>query len=598
MSYMRIAAVEQSQCKPEKCGDLCIRVCPVERAKPETIIIESTTKKAKIDENLCIGCGICVNKCPFSAISVLNVPDSWSATIVHKYFTSGFLLFWLPTPRKGSVLGIIGKNGAGKTTALKILTGEIVPNFGESASDRSSVISYFRGKELQRYFMDLYSSKIKVAIKPQYLDHFKTEILLSEYLAEVKGSLLEEFNLKHLLHRTLNQLSGGELQKAVIVKTISQDVQAYFFDEPASFLDVRERFVAGRAIRRLAQQEKYVVVIEHDLIVLDYLADYVAVIYGEAGAYGYVSNPYSTRNGINAMLMGYLPDHNVRFRSYPIIFYKRSSDSFVTSEEGFSWPEMQVQYKNGFKLVIEPGKAYGGSAVGLIGENGVGKTSFVKKIFNQFSQDYHQGRNVRISYKPQTLTPKFNGTVEELFKSQKEVFQDQVFMTDIFEPLRIHKLSQKSVQELSGGELQRVATAFALAKEAEIYLLDEPSAYLDVEERLAVSKAIRRTVENRKSVAFVVDHDLAMIDYVSDYLVLIEGEPGIRGTAHPPTTLRSGLNSFLRSLNITFRRDKDTGRPRSNKEGSYLDRHQKNIGEYFYESMIEESSEETADESV
>ncbi len=570
-------------------------MCPVQRTKPETIIIDKLTGKAKINENLCIGCGICVNKCPFSAISVLNVPDEWSDRVVHKYDTSGFVLFWLPTPKKGAVVGIIGKNGAGKTTTIKILSGDIIPNLGSNNQDHKEVLAFFRGKELQKYFSELYSKKLRVSIKPQYLDDLRTQQTVKDYLGgHVDPDLQKEFGLTNILERKLEELSGGELQKTAIVKTMIADTDAYFFDEPASFLDVKDRLIMSRAVRRLATQGKYVVVVEHDLAVLDYLADYITIVYGEPGAYGYVSNYYGVRNGINYMLQGYLPDINMRLRANQIVFHKHTAKGFTKTEEAFSWSNMTVSYKNGFKLNIQPGVAYQGKVIGVLGENGVGKTTFIKEIYSRVNSEYYGGKKLIVSYKPQTLKPNFDGTVEELFHLNKTAMEDQVFMTDVYEPLRIKKLSQKRVKELSGGELQRVAVTFNLATPADIYLLDEPSAYLDVEERLAVSKAIRRTVENRNAVAFIVDHDLAMVDYVSDYLTLVEGVPGIKGTVLPPMSVREGLNRFLSGVNITFRRDGETGRPRANKENSYLDRQQKNAGEYFYDSPLEEPSVEAS----
>ncbi|MEM3670325.1 MAG: ribosome biogenesis/translation initiation ATPase RLI [Thermoprotei archaeon] len=590
---MRIASVEQEQCKPEKCGNLCIRVCPVERVKPLTIVIEETTKKAKIDENLCIGCGICVNKCPFSAITILNVPDSWSETVVNKYVTSGFTLFWLPSLKKGSVVGVIGRNGAGKTTSLKVLTSELVPNLGKDTADKQQVIKFFRGKELQRYFTELYSGYMKVAVKPQYLDHLRTEQKVSEYLEDASQQILAELGLLKLLDRRMNAVSGGELQRAALAKVLSAEADAYFFDEPASFLDVRERFVMSRLVRELAGRGKYVCVVEHDLAVLDYLSDYVVVIYGEAGAYGYASSAYATRAGINAMLTGYLPDKNVRIHNSPIVFRKRSSEYQPPTAEVVKWPKLSVKYSSGFELTIEEGSVHKGSAIGLVGENGVGKSSFIFRLQSYFKDTYVAGRQFSVSYKPQTLTPKFDGTVEEMFsKYAKNAMSDQTFITDVYTPLRINRLTQKSVSELSGGELQRVATVLCLATDADIYLLDEPSAYLDVEERLFVSKAIRRNVENRAAVAFVVDHDLAMIDYVSDSLIFVEGSPGISGKVRPPVSLRKGLNEFLKGLGITFRRDPETGRPRANKPDSNLDRFQKTAGEYFYEAPLTELPEE------
>jgi ATP-binding cassette subfamily E protein 1 len=564
-------------------------------------VIEPTSKKAKIDEDLCIGCGICVNKCPYSAIAVLNLPDSWSDTLVHKYLTSGFQLFWLPSPKPGRILGILGKNGAGKTTALRILTGEIVPNLGEESGDERAVITYFRGKELQRYFTEVYAKRIRMAFKPQYIESLKSEEKLSTYLAGSDSELVMSFGLSDILSRRMKDLSGGELQKAAIVHTASQDAGAYFFDEPASFLDVKERLQLGRALARLAALGKYVVVVEHDLVVLDYLADYLTIIYGEAGAYGHVSNVYSARSGINAYLLGHLASQNIRFRDSPVRFYKRSMPEMHERSEKLSWPGLEARYSSGFRLSILPGEIGRGEAIGVIGENGIGKTTFVKKIYGHFQEKYVSGRPVGISYKPQTISPKFDGSVEELFRTYaKAALDDRTFSTDVYESLRIPRLSQKLVSELSGGELQRVAIVFALASRADIYLLDEPSAYLDVEERIAVSKAVRRTVESRNAVAFVIDHDLSLIDYISDGLVLIDGVAGKSATAHAPASLHDGLNTFLKQVGITFRRDKETGRPRANKAGSNLDREQKSSGEYFYQSSFEESkpSEEPSEDGA
>lgn len=564
----------------------------MERVKPETIVIDPGTKKAKIDENLCIGCGICVYKCPYSAISVINLPDKWSEVIIHKYQSSGFSLFWLPQPKKGSVLGILGKNGAGKTTALRILTGEIIPNFGGYQTSKSDVVAYFRGKELQRYFSELYASRLKVAVKPQYLDHLKTDVVLREYLSDVPANLIEEFKMKQILDRRLKELSGGELQKAAILNTASQDANAYFFDEPASFLDVKERFIMSKAVRSLTNDGKYVVVVEHDLIVLDYLSDYVTLVYGEPGGYGYFSNPYNTRTGINHFLSGYLPDQNMRIRSYEILFTRRGSGTFTKSDTVMVWPETKFSYPSGFKLEISQGSVSQGTVVGIIGENGIGKSTFVRALNEYFRENYYKGRKLGLAVKPQTISPNFTGTVEELFKKNPGVVEDELYTSNVYYPLEVQKLSQKLVGELSGGELQRVAVAFTLSLNADVYLLDEPSAYLDAEQRLVISKAIKKTIENRGRVAFVVDHDLSLIDYVSDSLVLITGEPGVKGFAQSPVSLKDGLNSFLRDVGLTFRRDKESGRPRVNKEGSYLDRYQKEIGEYFYESPIQESSEE------
>jgi ATP-binding cassette subfamily E protein 1 len=162
------------------------------------------------------------------------------------------------------------------------------------------------------------------------------------------------------------------------------------------------------------------------------------------------------------------------------------------------------------------------------------------------------------------------------------------YRTEIIRPLSLEKLLDRRVNELSGGELQKVAIAACLSHQADIYLLDEPSAYLDVEERLAMARTIRRIVEDRRATAFVVEHDVSAQDFIADKIIVFDGEPAASGLARAQTGLREGMNSFLRTMQVTFRRDPATGRPRVNKENSRLDRYQKNIGEYYYVGEAEE----------
>ena len=142
-------------------------------------------------------------------------------------------------------------------------------------------------------------------------------------------------------------------------------------------------------------------------------------------------------------------------------------------------------------------------------------------------------------------------------------------------------LLQSEVNNLSGGELQRVAIALCLSRDADLYILDEPSAHLDVEQRLVTTKVIKRAAEDKGAGIMVIDHDMYTIDMISERLLVFEGVPGTSGLATGPFEMKDGMNKFLGLLGVTFRRDK-TGRPRINKPGSYLDREQKAAGEYYY----------------
>jgi ATP-binding cassette subfamily E protein 1 len=561
------------------------------RSHVEAIRFEDT--KPLIVEALCSGCGICVKKCPFNAISIVNLPDELEKECSHRFGPNTFKLYRLPTPSPGTVLGLLGKNGIGKTTTLKILSGEVKPNLGnyENPPSWNDIIRYFRGSVLQDYFQRMSEGKLKVVHKPQYVDKIARAVSgkVGELLKKVdERGILEDvatrLELKNIWDRPLEALSGGELQRVAVAAAICREADVYLFDEPSSYLDVKQRLEVARAIRSLKREEKIIVVAEHDLAIIDYLSDQICIFYGEAGVYGIVSHVHGVRTGINIYLQGYIPDENIRFRKEAITFHEKPPTiSFGAGETLLKWDRLEKTY-GGFKLVAHPGEIRKGEIVGILGPNGIGKTTFVKILAGlEKTDDGKEFKELAVSYKPQYISAEYEGTVQELLTSiAKDDFTSGWYKAEILQPLGITPLLERNIAELSGGELQKVAIAACLSRRAELYLLDEPSAYLDVEERLNMARTIRRVIEARNATAFVVEHDVVAQDFIADRLMVFTGEPGIRGIANPPTSLRDGMNAFLKEMNVTFRRDPVTKRPRVNKEGSKLDKYQKEIGEYYY----------------
>jgi ATP-binding cassette subfamily E protein 1 len=590
---VRIAVLDEDRCKPKRCGRPCYRFCPPVRNKIEAIRFENGIPL--IVEPLCVGCGICVKKCPFDALSIVNLPDELEEECSHRFGPNTFKLFRLPTPSSGVVLGLLGQNGIGKTTALKILSGEIKLNLGnyKEPPDWPHLIQHFRGSTLQEYFQKLSDDKLEIVHKPQYVDKIPRVVSgnVGDLLEKVDerdklGLLSKQLQLKTVWDRTLDVLSGGELQTVAIAATICREADVYLFDEPSSYLDVKQRLEAARAIRSLRKEGKTVIVAEHDLAILDYLSDQICVFYGTPGVYGIVSHVHGVRVGINIYLEGFISDENVRFRKDPILFHvKPPATSLAAGETLLKWNGMKRSYEE-FVLSAVPGEAKQGEVIGILGPNGIGKTTFVKLLAGIEKADSGEASTqygLTVSYKPQYISAEYGGSVEELIRDiAKEDFETSWYQSQILQPLRVQPILDRDVTELSGGELQKVAIAACLSRKAELYLLDEPSAYLDVEERLSMARTIRRVVESRNVTAFVVEHDVVAQDFIADRLMIFTGEPGIYGVANPPTNLRKGMNNFLKEMKITFRRDLVTKRPRVNKEGSKLDRHQKKIGEYYY----------------
>jgi ATP-binding cassette subfamily E protein 1 len=587
---MRIAAVLHDRCMNKKCNHECINFCPLVRTGVKCMSVGERGKPV-ISEELCAGCGICANKCPFQAIKLIGLADELDTDLVHQYGENAFRLYRLPVPKKGLVTGILGPNGIGKTTAIKMLSGLEVPNLGnyQNPPSRDEVLERFSGTELHDYLKTVYDGKVKVASKPQYVDLLPKQVkgVVRDLLSKVQDRMTveqaaEAFDLTEVIDRPIDKLSGGELQRVAIAATVMKEADVYFFDEPSSYLDIYQRVKVARQIKKLSE-DKMVMVIEHDLAILDFLADNVNVIYGSEGAYGVFTQSRQVRTAINVYLDGYLPEENIRFRDRPIEFFASPPRGKWKTANLVEYDEITKDF-TGFKLTVEPGAVKIGESVGIVGPNATGKTTFVKILAGEIKPDTGKLEvPVKISYKPQYISGDFDGTVGEMLNTAAfDMVQSGFFQTEVIEPLSIKNLMEKEVCNLSGGELQRVAITLCLAKEADIYLFDEPSAYLDSNQRMVAAKTIRRMMEKSGKSGMIVDHDIYFLDMISDSMMVFGGEPGHAGVGQGPFDMRDGMNMFLKSVNITFRRDAETNRPRINKPDSRLDREQKSIGEYFY----------------
>ncbi len=586
----RIAILEKDKCQPQKCNYMCIEFCPGVRMEEDTIII-SDDKKPVISEELCHGCGICVNRCMFNAINIINLPEALDEDPIHRFGQNSFELFGMPTIEEGSVVGLLGPNGIGKSTILNILSGQIIPNFGNYDKEGTwdEVIDYFKGSQLQNYFKKLSNNEIRLSFKPQMIDQLPKVVQgeVNDLLSKVDqrnklDDVVEKLELGNILNRELKHLSGGELQRISIAACVLKDADFYYIDEPTSWLDVKQRLNTIEVIRDLTEENRSVLVIEHDLATLDAISDYVHVMYGQEGGYGVVSKLRGVRVGINAYVKGFLKEENVRIRQQPIEFEIRPPNQLIESDIITEYTNFNKKYPE-FELDVEEGEIPQSQVITAFGPNGIGKTTYAKILAGIVKPDSGEVKEeIEIAYKPQYILSDFDGTVEEFLYMNAKGYGTNIFKTDISKPFDLENILDKKVNKLSGGELQRVATAVTLSEDADVYLLDEPTAFLDVEQRLKIGKAIKHIITRDDKSAIIIDHDIVFIDYVSDRAMVFYGEAGEVGHATAPINLRDAMNKFLSDVGITFRRDKETNRPRVNKFDSYLDREQKENGEYYY----------------
>mmetsp|Transcript_42042 Transcript_42042/g.75794 ORF Transcript_42042/g.75794 Transcript_42042/m.75794 type:complete len:680 (+) Transcript_42042:227-2266(+) len=617
-------------------------------------------------------CPVCVNKCklcPGDAISVVKLPMNLTTDTTHRYGPNSFKLHGLPIPKPGHVLGLLGANGTGKSTAVKILAGYIKPNLGDldDKPEWADIVSYYRGSDLQVYFTHILQDKLTVSIKPQLEANFtgrlkgKTVRALMEKRNERKmlDRYARQLDLEHLLDRNIEDLSGGELQRFAVACTFNRDADVYMFDEVTSFLDIKQRLKVTELMRSLvhdgdlewpddemASSKKYVITIEHDLAILDYMSDYVQCLYGSPGAYGVVTSRSRVRNGINQFLAGYITSDNMRFRDHELTFKVKTSDFIAHDDEAgedkfskgddgkpgrkgvLNYPAMQHtrqrkdkktgEVTTSFTLHVEAGSFRDGECIVLLGENGTGKTTFMELLAgNTKEQRSKESTDIGsyqanepgakpslaglgVSYKTQGLNPKlrkFRGTVQDCLEQFiNPSLADRLFRLLVMKPLSIDTMAELPVASLSGGEMQRLSIVLCLGTPANVYLIDEPSAALDCEQRVIAAKVMKRWVVNHLNRAiFLVEHDFVMAAAMADRVIVYEGKPGIECTAKTPYSVAEGFNTFLKSLDVTFRRDPINFRPRINKKNSRVDRAQKSAGEYFLFDVNDEADEEFED---
>jgi len=581
-----IVMIDQDKIEPELARETVIKYDPLNRpGKEGGFYIDENEELHINDEEVMEAHKMAVNKYPYEgAIQMVQLVHE-EGDKIHQFGENQFRLHGLPSPEEDSVVGILGENGLGKTVASKILSGKVKPNLGkyEDPPSWQEIKKQYRGTGLQDHLDKLSEDEVDAATKPQ-----QVEKIPEAFSGTVKGfltrngrpenleSLIEKFDLKKLKDRPVENLSGGELQRLAVASTIGGEADMYVFDEPSSFLDVKQRLKTGNEIRSLGGE---IFAIEHDLATLDLISDKIHIFYGEKGSYGMVSNALSTKKGINEYLDGHIPSQNLKIRSDSIKF-ERTEAERGSGEKTLSFNSMKKDFGKGeFELEASSGSLHKDEIIGIIGENGLGKTVFAKMLAGAIEPDEGNSPDTKISYKNQYIEAS-DIEVKDAFPKDANM-NTKRFQTRIEEPLELEPLYERKLKNLSGGELQRVAVAICLSRNADAYLLDEPSAFLDVESRVKLGKTLKRFSRKEEKPLLVIDHDLLLLDYISDRGVVFTGEPGIKGQSTEPLRIDKALNKFLKEVDVTFRKDPSTGRPRANKPGSQKDEKQRKNGQFY-----------------
>ena len=586
--------IDRDKCSPNRCNKECMKYDPINKAGGEGFHL-GDDGKAKIDEELVTEMHrICANKCPFEAIKIVKLPEKLNQDPLHRFGQNLFELYSLPVVKENTVVGVIGRNGIGKSTALQILAGQIQPNlsFYSAPASQEDITKKFSTQWLGKYFTKLFKKQVNISYKPQrvellgklYKGKKVSELLQKADERNIAQNLIKELEIEAIQDHTIESLSGGELQRVALIAALAKDADVFYLDEPSSFLDISHRIKVAKVIREQAKGRS-IVVIEHDLATLDYISDEIQIVYGEPAAYGIFSQSKSVRRGINEYLDGYLPDDNVKFRPYPISFTGTTVER-TTSEEVLIETEALEKSFESFSLKVSPCKIKKTEVMAIMGSNGLGKSTFLKLLTGELKSDKGTPPKTKIAYKPQYLSHDIENTVEGHLRSiAGDSFESGWYKQNILEKLGIKNILSNEIKHLSGGELQKLHIAACLSQEdADILALDEPSAFVDVEDRLKVAEIIKEFVTRREIAAIVVDHDIQFVDYLAGSMIVFEGTPSKEGKVKGPLAKNEAMNHILKNLDITYRKDQQSGRPRINKPQSQLDQEQRAKKEYYHVS--------------
>jgi len=583
-----IAIVERDKCHPDLCKHECMKYDPINRSGGIGFHLSEEHGKAEIsDVQVSEIHRICAKMCPFDAIQIVKLPERLNQDPLHKFGNNQFELYDTPIIKGVGVTGILGRNGIGKSTAINILAGILKPNLGKGIATEEEIIHKFKHAVMGEYFTKLYTNNIALSYKPQ-----RVEFLVKEYKGKRVGELLKHVDerniIKHLIQilelenlyeRTVDQLSGGELQRVAICATLAKKADVYYFDEPSSYLDITHRMKVAKLIHELGKQAA-VIVVDHDLATLDYISDNLQIVYGEQACYGIFSNVKGVGRGINEYIEGYIADDNVRFRSYKIDFTKAHQEE-LSPHVIYEYPELEKQFEK-FRLHVAAGKLHKGEVLAIMGANGLGKSTFVRMLAGLLKPDKGNVAKVACVFKPQYLEANTPETVEQFLKKHAgNEYNTGWYQTNIIEKLNLKLILKNPINVLSGGELQKIHVAATLSGDHDLIIMDEPSAFVDVEDRLHVAAIIKEFIAKKEKAAIIVDHDIQFVDLVADSLLVFEGEPGMAGQVLQPEKKHEGMNHVLKLLNITYRRDKQSRCARINKPGSQLDKEQRAKGNYY-----------------
>lgn len=432
--------------------------------------------------------------------------------------------------KKGECILLCGRSGCGKSTLLKLING-IIPEFYDGEISGSVMVNGMNTFTTPIYELSKNVGSVFQNPKTQFyttnttdeiafgLENFgiKREVI-NKRLIEVE----KELKLEHLMNRNIFELSGGEKQKIAIASIYALNPEIYVLDEPSSSLDIKTMNELSHIITKLKSIGKTIVIAEHRLWYLKDIVD--RAIYIEDGK---IIKEYSI-DEIDNLREAERMRTGLRHTNY------KSIKAYVPSETVCNENLLKVEnliFRKSAKTIlhIDNLKFHYGNIIGIIGENGIGKSTFAKIVCGLYRESKGEflKKNKRFSSRSrlkesllimqEVNCQLFTDSVyDELLLTSKT--KDKNVIDDWIDDMDLKNISERSPHTLSGGQKQRVIILSALLSDKEILFFDEPTSGLDYRNMMIVAKNIKKVKEENRLI-LIISHDTEFLESVCDTVI-------------------------------------------------------------------------------
>lgn len=435
---------------------------------------------------------------------------------------NGFQLYSLPEIPEAGAHGIAGSDSLGKTTSLLLLAGKIDPSKGWYAA-----VTRYGGTRLGEHLKRLEADNTRVSLKPQDIARLRHMPDLHKNIEdlEIRGEIASDLGITDVPKiGELEKLDAAELQLVAIAAALSSRADIYLLDEPTNFLDIRQKMRVAALIRKVAAT-KPIIIADHDIAFLDFTCDTIQILYGEAEKWSALTETYPAARALGYIVGGYIPE-----KKFTLASPTRPAKRMPAGEILMKINGMRIK-RPGFELRMPAGEIRKGGHIAVIGEKGLGRSSLLGAIAGEIKPASGEIKGTpAISLKPQHLSVR---NVKNLMKGVP---------TELIKSIGLERLMGRGPYTPSEGERQKLAVMMCLAKEADLYIFDEPSQGLDILSRLAAARLIAE-----KPAALVTDHDIFFLASITEDAWLLSGKPGQRSEVTKrqlPLAIKSLLKEF------------------------------------------------------